>query len=42
VLVVRKWGSNGVGRMGKVQGALNAGAPEFQAKINKKTVFPLQ
>jgi len=36
VLVVRKWGSNGVGRMGKVQGAPSAGAPEFQAKKIKK------
>jgi len=27
-----KWGNNGVGRMGKVQGAPSAGAPKFQAK----------
>jgi len=36
----RQWRNNGVGRMGKVQGAPSAGAPEFQAK-KFKIIFPL-
>ena len=35
-----QWRSNGVGRVGKVQGAPSGGAPEFQAKI-KINKFPV-